>query len=77
MPSTEELMKWEPMYDLQFVPRFSLIALCQYDLRVFGGEVVLDALKTHPLCIVSKLISEKPWSTRGAVAPRADRKLVL
>ena len=63
MPSTEELVKWEAMYDLQFAPRFPLIALCQYDLRIFGGEVVLDALKTHPLCIIGELIQKNPFYT--------------
>lgn len=66
MPSTGELMKWEATYGLHFAPRYPLIALCQYDLRLFGGEVVLDALKTHPLCIVGELVQENPFYTAPA-----------
>jgi len=63
MPSTDELMKWEAMYDLHVAPQFPFLALCQYDLKAFGGEVVLDALKTHPLCIIGELINENPFYT--------------
>ena len=63
MPSTDELIKWEAMYDLHVAPQFPFLALCQYDLKAFGGEVVLDALKTHPLCIIGELINENPFYT--------------
>jgi len=63
LPSTNELMKWEAMYDLHVAPQFPFLALCQYDLKAFGGEVVLDALKTHPLCIVGKLVNQNPFYT--------------
>ncbi len=63
MSSSEELMKWEAMYDQQVAPRFPFLALCQYDLRSVGGEVVLDALRTHPLCIVGELVHQNPFYT--------------
>ena len=63
MPSTEELVKWEAMYDLHIAPKLPFLALCQYDLSAFGGEVVLDALKTHPLCIVGKLVHQNHFYT--------------
>ncbi len=63
MPSTDELVKWEAMYDLHVASQFSLVALCQYDLRAFGGDVVLDALKTHPLCVVGETVHKNPFYT--------------
>ncbi len=63
MPSTDELVEWEAKYDLHIAPEFPFLALCQYHLGAFGGEVVLDALKTHPLCIVGELVHENPFYT--------------
>ena len=63
LPSTDELLKWEAMYHLHVAPQFPSIALCQCDLRVFGGGVVLDALKTHPLCVIGEMVHENPFHT--------------
>ena len=60
---TDELVGWEAKYDLHIAPKFPFLALCQYYLGAFGGEVVLDALKTHPLCIVGQLVHENPFYT--------------
>ena len=35
--------------------------LCQYELTAFLGSVVMDALKTHPLCVVSNAIHQNPY----------------
>ena len=56
MPSTKELACWEAVYDLCFAPRIPIVALCHYDLNLFGGDVVLDVLRSHPLCIVDEAI---------------------
>ena len=61
MPSADELVRWEAMYDLHFATRFPLIALCQYDLRAFGGGVVVDALKTHPVNVIGETIHKNPY----------------
>ena len=37
------------------------VFLCQYDLTQFHGNVVIDALKTHPLCIISNVIHWNPF----------------
>ena len=61
MPSTDELVKWEAMYDLHVASQFPLVALCQYDINAFGGDVVLDALKTHPLCVIGEMVHKNPF----------------
>ena len=63
MPSTHELIKWEATCDHNMASQSPLLALCQYDLRAFGGEVVLDALKTHPLCIIGESVNQNPFYT--------------
>jgi hypothetical protein len=46
--SREELLHYETEYDQRISLRFPVITMCQYDVRLFSGLVVLDALKSHP-----------------------------
>jgi excisionase family DNA binding protein len=46
--SREELLRYETEYDQRISLRFPVITMCQYDVRLFSGLVVLDALKSHP-----------------------------
>ena len=32
------------------------VFLCQYELSAFQGNVVMDALKTHPVCVINNAI---------------------
>jgi len=64
MPSSETLMKWECTCNIKEVPA---IYLCQYDLTQFLGNVTIDALKTHPLCIVGGTIHKNPFYTQPEV----------
>ncbi len=59
LPSTEKLMEWETHCNTVDNP--PAIFLCQYDLRVFQGSVVMDALRTHPVCVVSNVIHQNPY----------------
>jgi len=61
LPSTDELVRWEALYDLHVASRFPLVSLCHYDLKTFGGDVMVDALKTHPLCIIGGIIHKNPY----------------
>jgi excisionase family DNA binding protein len=46
--SREELARYEAEFDQRIAGRFPVITMCQYDVRLFSGLVVLDALKCHP-----------------------------
>ena len=35
--------------------------ICVYDLARFGGEVVIDMLRTHPIVIVGGILQENPF----------------
>jgi len=37
------------------------VFLCQYDISSLSGDVVLDAFRTHPVCIVGEAIVENPF----------------
>ncbi len=59
LASSEALMEWETMCNLMEGPPG--LFLCQYDLSQFLGNVVMDALKTHPLCIIGKVIHQNSF----------------
>jgi len=45
--SDREMMRYEREFNL-VAKRFPNVTLCQYDARVFDGEVVYEALMAHP-----------------------------
>ena len=59
MPGTDALMEWESHCNV--VEEAPALFLCQYDLKQFLGSVVMDALKTHPLCIIGNAIHQNPY----------------
>ena len=59
MPTSEKLMEWESHCNTVADP--PAVFLCQYDLRSFLGSVVMDAMKTHPLCIIGSTIHHNPY----------------
>ncbi len=65
LPTTEMLMEWETHCNVIENPR--AVFLCQYDLTAFRGNVVMDAMKTHPLCVVSNVIHQNPYYEKPEV----------
>jgi len=59
VPDTDTLMEWESMCNVIEDP--PAVFLCQYDLTRFLGSVVVDAMKTHPLTVISNTIHENPY----------------
>lgn len=54
MSDRRALMEWETACNLTEHDR--VVFLCQYALPEFSGRVVLDALRTHPICIVGRSV---------------------
>ena len=52
-------MEWE--MHCNTVENPAAVFLCQYDLTTFLGTVVMDAMKTHPICIVGDVIHQNPY----------------
>jgi hypothetical protein len=44
-----------------FVGRFAQVIMCLYDLQRFGAEVLMDALRTHPMVVVDGMVHENPY----------------
>lgn len=59
LPTTEKLMEWESHCNCVGDPK--PVFLCQYDLTSFQGNVVMDALRTHSVCIVANVIHQNPY----------------
>ena len=65
VPTTEKLMEWETHCNTVESP--AGVFLCQYELPRFTGTVVMDAMRTHPICIVSNLIHQNPYYEKPEV----------
>ncbi len=65
VPTTEKLMEWETHCNTVESP--AAVFLCQYELPTFTGTVVMDAMKTHPTCIVSNVIHQNPYYEKPEV----------
>ncbi len=50
-----EMLRWEVLYD-SISEGWPMIVLCQFDLTRFAGDVVIDALRSHPLCIMGTVL---------------------
>jgi hypothetical protein len=35
--------------------------ICTYDLTKFGGEVIVDVMRTHPMIIIGGILQENPF----------------
>lgn len=52
-PGVEEMAKYEEMLN-PLVDQYPAVTIvCQYDLKRFSGDVILDALLTHPTILIS------------------------
>lgn len=43
------------------IPNHPQVILCLYDLERFGAEVLMDALRTHPMVIVDGMVHGNPY----------------
>lgn len=72
MPTTEKLMEWETHCNT--VEKPAAVFLCQYELQTFRGNVVMDALKTHPISVVGNAIHQNPYYEDPEVYLQAVRR---
>jgi hypothetical protein len=58
-PGAEEFIDYESELN-DFVPEYPQAVLCLYDLKYFGGSMLVDLLRTHPKLLLGGLIVENP-----------------
>lgn len=59
VPGVEELVGYESELN-RFLPRYPQVILCLYDLERFGGEIIIDLLKTHPRILLGGMVLDNP-----------------
>lgn len=56
----EDLVEYESRLNY-ILPRYPDPIVCVYDLNKFGGAIVLDILRTHPMVIIGGTLHENPF----------------
>jgi hypothetical protein len=60
LPGVEDLIEFETLVN-HVVPKYDDTVICAYDLTKFGANVVMDALRTHPVVLIGGLLQENPF----------------
>ena len=55
-----EFLRYEARLN-EVIPDYPQVILCLYDLERFGAEVLMDALRTHPMVIVDGMVHDNPY----------------
>jgi hypothetical protein len=59
-PGVDDLVEYEARVNYIW-PRFKDAVICVYDLAKFGGHIVMDILRTHPMVLIGGIIQENPF----------------
>jgi hypothetical protein len=57
LPSLREFLTYEAELN-RFLPRYPQVIMCLYDLDHFGGQILVDILKTHPKVLMAGTVLE-------------------
>jgi hypothetical protein len=57
LPDLHDFMTYEAELN-RFLPRYPQVIMCLYDLDWFGGQILVDILKTHPKVLMGSTILE-------------------
>ena len=60
LPGVEDLIEFETRVNY-VTPKYDNIVVCAYDLSKFPANVVMDALRTHPVVIIGGVLQENPF----------------
>ena len=55
LPDLHDFMTYEAELN-RFLPRYPQVIMCLYDLDRFGGQVLVDILKTHPKVLMGSTV---------------------
>ena len=59
-PGVQDLLEYETRVNY-FLPKYDDLVVCTFDLAKFGGGVVVDILRTHPMVIIGGILQENPF----------------
>lgn len=58
-PGAEQFIEYESELN-RFVPQYSQVVFCLYDLERFGGGMIVDVLRTHPKILLGGMVLDNP-----------------
>jgi len=56
----DRMLEYECRVNLA-LPKAGDIVICSYDLDKFGAEIVIDALRTHPIVLIGGIVQRNPF----------------
>ena len=59
-PGVDDLVEYETRVNYIW-PQNKDAVICVYDLAKFGGHIVMDILRTHPMVLIGGIIQENPF----------------
>ncbi len=59
-PGVDDLVEYETRVNYIW-PRYKDAVICVYDLAKFGGDIVVDIMRTHPMVLIGGIIQENPF----------------
>jgi hypothetical protein len=59
-PRVDDLVDYETRVNYMW-PRYRDAVICVYDLAKFGGHIVMDIIRTHPMVLIGGSIQENPF----------------
>jgi MEDS: MEthanogen/methylotroph, DcmR Sensory domain len=59
-PGVDDLLEYETRLNY-ILPQYKDPVICTYDLARFGGNIVIDIMRTHPMIIIGGIVQENPF----------------
>jgi hypothetical protein len=59
-PGVDDLVEYEARVNYIW-PQHKDAVICVYNLTKFGGQIVMDILRTHPMVLIGGIIQENPF----------------
>jgi DNA-binding NarL/FixJ family response regulator len=59
-PGVHDLVEYEARLNF-LLPNFDDVVTCAYDLTKFGGDVIVDVIRTHPAVVIGESLYENPF----------------
>lgn len=60
LPGVHDIVEYESRFNLM-IASYDDVVICTYDATRFGGDVIVDVLRTHPMVILNGALQENPF----------------
>lgn len=60
LPGVHDIVEYESRFNRMIAP-YDDVVVCTYDATRFGGDLIVDVLRTHPMVILGGALQENPF----------------